>query len=124
MPIVNEGLEREMVHVTKPFEEKHIRGLFEDTDPLMQELAYALIVGDNKGVDRMTKEALEKGFSDGMDQWIALAVPPDLDSKDPELLGRLAEAERTAVRTVRKREIDSPLLELFDERIRSVKEEE
>ena len=63
MPIVNEGLEKEMVHVTKPFEEKHIRVLFEDTDPLMQELAYALIVGDNKGVDRMTSEALEKGFS-------------------------------------------------------------
>ena len=29
----------------------------------LQELAYALIVGDNKGVDRMTSEALEKGFS-------------------------------------------------------------
>ena len=63
MPIVNEGLEKEMVHVTKPFEQKHIRGLFDDADPLMQEIAYALIRGDNQGVDRMTKEALEKGFS-------------------------------------------------------------
>ena len=63
MPIVNEGLEKEMVHVTKPFEQKHIRELFDDADPLMQEIAYALIRGDNHEVDRMTKEALEKGFS-------------------------------------------------------------
>ena len=63
MPIVNEGLEKEIVHITKPFEEKHIRELFEHADPKMQEMAYALIVGDNHEVDRMTKEALEQGFS-------------------------------------------------------------
>ena len=63
MPIVHEGLEKEMVHVTKPFEEKHIRGLFQDADPLMQEMAYKLITGDNKEVDRLTRQALEQGFS-------------------------------------------------------------
>ena len=63
MPIVNEGLEKEMVHVTKPFEQKHIRDLFEHADPKMQEIAYALIVGDNREVDRMTTEALENGFA-------------------------------------------------------------
>ena len=62
MPIVNEGLEKEMAYVTKPFEVTHIRGLFEDTDPLMQEIAYALIIGDQHEVDRLTKEALERDF--------------------------------------------------------------
>jgi 5-methyltetrahydrofolate--homocysteine methyltransferase len=63
MPIVNDGLEKEMVHITKPFEEKHIRGLFEHADPKMQEIAYALITGDQHEVDRMTSESLEQGFS-------------------------------------------------------------
>jgi len=63
MPIVHQGLEKEMAHVTKPFEIKHIRELFEDTDPLMQEIAYALITGDNKRVDMLTTEALEQGFA-------------------------------------------------------------
>jgi 5-methyltetrahydrofolate--homocysteine methyltransferase len=63
MPIVNEGLEKEMVHITKPFEIKHIRELFEDADPLMQEIAIALITGDNKRVDALTVQALEQGFS-------------------------------------------------------------
>ena len=63
MPIVNEGLEKEMAYVTKPFEIKHIRGLFEDTDPLMQEMAYALITGDQHEVDRLTKQALGQDFS-------------------------------------------------------------
>jgi len=63
MPIVNEGLEKEMVHITKPSEEQHIRELFEDADPLMQEIAYSLVSGDNKEVDILTRDALEKGFS-------------------------------------------------------------
>ena len=63
MPIVHEGLEKEMVHITKPFEQKHIRELFDDADPLMQEIAHRLIIGDNGEVDRLTKQALEDGFS-------------------------------------------------------------
>ena len=63
MPIVHEGLEKEMVHITKPFEIKHIRDLFEDTAPLMQDMAYALITGDQHEVDRLTKDALDQGFS-------------------------------------------------------------
>ncbi len=35
MPVAHEGLEREIGYVTKPVEIKHIRGLFEGTDPLM-----------------------------------------------------------------------------------------
>ena len=58
----HEGLERELQHITKPFEIKHIRGLFEGTDPLMHEMAYSLITGDQHAVDRLTKEALERGF--------------------------------------------------------------
>ena len=63
MPVEHEGLERELGHVTKPFEAKHIRGLFETSDPLMHEIAYNLIVGNNKAVDELTKQALEQGFS-------------------------------------------------------------
>ena len=51
MPIVNEGIEQELQYVTKPFELDHIKGLFENTDPLMQEIAYALIKGDQHLVD-------------------------------------------------------------------------
>ena len=63
MPIVNEGLEKEMVHIAKPFEAQHIRDLFEEADPLMQEIAYALIRGDNNEDDSLTSDALEKGFT-------------------------------------------------------------
>ena len=63
MPIVHEGLEKQMVHITKPFEQKHIRDLFADADPLMQEMAHNLIIGDQHEVDRLTKSALEQGFS-------------------------------------------------------------
>ncbi len=58
----HEGLEQEIQYVTKPFEVKHIRSLFEGTDPLMHELAYALIKGDQHEVGRMTAQALENGF--------------------------------------------------------------
>jgi len=58
----HEGLEQEIQYVTKPFEVKHIRSLFEGTDPLMHELAYALIKGDQHAVDRMTAQALSDGF--------------------------------------------------------------
>ena len=62
MPIVNEGIISELVHVTKPFELNHIKGLYENTDPLMQETAYALITGDQHAVDRLTRQALDDGF--------------------------------------------------------------
>lgn len=63
MPIEHEGLEHELGYVTKPFEEKHIRGLFDGTDPLMHEIAYNLIVGNQHDVDRLVKQALDDGFS-------------------------------------------------------------
>ena len=63
MTTEHEGLERELLHIKKPSEIKHIRGLFEGTDPLMHDMAYALITGDQHEVDRLTKEALERGFS-------------------------------------------------------------
>ncbi len=62
MPIVNEGIEQEFQYVTKPSELDHIKGLFEHSDPLMQEIAYALIKGDQNLVDSLTKEALDEGF--------------------------------------------------------------
>jgi 5-methyltetrahydrofolate--homocysteine methyltransferase len=58
----HEGLEQEIQYVTKPFEVKHIRSLFEGTDPLMHELAFNLIKGDQHEVDRMTRQALDSGF--------------------------------------------------------------
>jgi 5-methyltetrahydrofolate--homocysteine methyltransferase len=59
----HEGLEKELQYITKPFEIKHIRSLFEDTDALMHELAYNLIRGDQHEVGRLTKQALDNGFS-------------------------------------------------------------
>ena len=63
MPIVNEGLEKEMVHISRPEELAHIRTLYDSGDELMQKIAYALITGNNGDVDRLTKQALEQDYS-------------------------------------------------------------
>ena len=47
----------------KPFELKHIQSLFNDSDPLMHEMAHNLIIGNQHEVDRLTKKALDSGFS-------------------------------------------------------------
>jgi|KNS12BottometaT_FD_k123_60129_2 5-methyltetrahydrofolate--homocysteine methyltransferase len=63
MPIVNEGIKSELVHISKPTELTHITEMFEKVDPIMQEMAYALIKGDQHEVGRMTKQALDDGYS-------------------------------------------------------------
>ena len=63
MPIAHEGILKELEYVTRPFEVKHVRSLYEDSDPKMHDVAYALIVGDNHEVDRLTRQALDDGFS-------------------------------------------------------------
>ena len=63
MPIVNEGLEQEMTYVTKPTEQKHIREQWDSAEPILQEISYNLIVGNNTEVDRLTEQALKDGFS-------------------------------------------------------------
>jgi 5-methyltetrahydrofolate--homocysteine methyltransferase len=63
MPIHHEGLETELGYITKPFESKHIRSLFEDSDPLMHDLAYHLIVGNHHEVDRLTQQALDESYA-------------------------------------------------------------
>ena len=63
MPVVNEGLEAELAYVENPDEQRHIRALWDEADPLMQEISYQLIVGRNQEVDRLTQQALEDGFS-------------------------------------------------------------
>ena len=63
MPIVNEGVIRELGYVTRPFELNHIKEMFEKAAPLMQDISYALITGNQHEVDRMTKQALDEGFS-------------------------------------------------------------
>ena len=62
MPIVNELLQQEMQYITKPFELKHIEGLFENGDELMQEIAISLIKGNNSQVDILTKNALSDNY--------------------------------------------------------------
>ena len=62
MPIVNELLQQEMQYITKPFELKHIEGLFENGDELMQEIAISLIKGNNSQVDILTKKALSDNY--------------------------------------------------------------
>ena len=63
MPIVNELLQQEMQYITKPFELKHIEGLFENGDELMQEIAISLIKGNNSQVDVHTKKALSENYA-------------------------------------------------------------
>mgnify|MGYP001385835625 FL=1 len=63
MPIVNEGILEEMKHIANPSELKHIQEIYEKTDPLMQEIAYALITGNNQKVDELTKDSLDNGYS-------------------------------------------------------------
>ena len=63
MPIVNEGIKSELGYISRPFELNHITEMFERVDPLMQEIAYALITGDQHEVGRMTKQALDDGYA-------------------------------------------------------------
>ena len=63
MPIVNEGIKSELEYISRPSELKHITEMFEKVDPLMQEMAYALITGDQHEVGRMTKQALDDGYT-------------------------------------------------------------
>ena len=63
MAIVNEGLKKELVYVTRPFELERVTRTFEAAHPLMQNISYALIQGDQHAVDRLTQQALEKNFS-------------------------------------------------------------
>lgn len=63
MAIQHEGLAKEFEWVTRPGEQKHIGESIEKTDLLMQEMSYQLIIGANTEVDRLTKEALDKGYS-------------------------------------------------------------
>ena len=62
MPIVNEDLKQQLGYITRPTEVKHITEMFERIEPRFQEMAVALIGGDQHAVDRMTKEALDQGF--------------------------------------------------------------
>ena len=74
MPVANEGLEKELGCLTSPSDIEHIRGLFEHSAPLMHDIAYCVIAGcDEKspdyrsdaevGAERLTKQALDQGFS-------------------------------------------------------------
>ena len=63
MTTSNPGLAEELEHVANASERRHIEGLFQGTDPLMHQIAYDLIVGHNHEVDRLTREALDLGFS-------------------------------------------------------------
>ena len=63
MPLVNEGLENELGYIANPAELKHVRGLFENADSLMQEISHHLIVGNQHDVNRLTEQALNQGFT-------------------------------------------------------------
>ena len=63
MSITNKGIQKELGYVTKAFELNHLKELFEKVDPLMQDIAYYLITGNQHEVDRLTKQALDDGFT-------------------------------------------------------------
>jgi 5-methyltetrahydrofolate--homocysteine methyltransferase len=63
MPLHNADLEKELDCITQPDERKHMRGLFEASDPIMHDIAYNLIVGNHHEVDRLTRQALAHGYA-------------------------------------------------------------
>lgn len=63
MPELFEGLEKELTHISQPAELKPLLEIFQASDPLLQEMAFKLITGNNVDVDRLTQEALDSGFS-------------------------------------------------------------
>ena len=63
MPVVNNGLEAELAYIENADEQRHIRALWDEADPLMQEISYQLIIGQNLEVDRLTQQALDDGFA-------------------------------------------------------------
>ena len=63
MPVTNEDLESELGYVNNPAEQQHIRALWDEADPLMQDISVSLIKGDNNKVDQLTQEALKSGFT-------------------------------------------------------------
>ena len=61
--IANETIRREIEeYLDRPEEIERNVGLFARVRPLMQELAAALIEGDDGAVDRLTKQALDEGI--------------------------------------------------------------
>ena len=62
MAIVNLQLKEELKYISKPEELKHISEMLEKIDPLMQNIAYGLIIGGQNTVGKLTKEALAKGY--------------------------------------------------------------
>jgi 5-methyltetrahydrofolate--homocysteine methyltransferase len=63
MPLHNKELEKELGYVTVPSEMERIRHLFEVSDPIMHDIAYNLIVGNHHEIDRLTRQALDDGYS-------------------------------------------------------------
>ena len=58
----HEGLLKEFEWVTKESEKKHIGESIAKTSLEMQEIAFALIQGDNDSVDKLTKQNLDNGI--------------------------------------------------------------
>lgn len=63
MSILNDGLEEELNWITIPEENRRIRDVLENADRLMQDITYNVIIGAHHESDRLTKEALDEGFS-------------------------------------------------------------
>ena len=63
MPINHDGLNEEISYVSNESEIQHIKGLFDNSDPKMHEIAHKLLIGDQHSVDELTKKALDDGFT-------------------------------------------------------------
>ena len=63
MAIKNKGLALEFEYVTRPGEQKHIGEGLDQADECMQEIAYQLIIGAHTEVGRLTKNALDDGYT-------------------------------------------------------------
>src|SRR4051794_5979107 len=63
MAIENAALRKELDDfVTRPHEREWLTGVFDRCAPIFEDMAVALIGGDQVTVDRLTRQALDEGF--------------------------------------------------------------
>jgi len=63
MTASNAALQKELDdYVHRPHEREWLQGVFDRTEPIFQDMAYALNQGDQNTVDRLVRQALDEGF--------------------------------------------------------------
>jgi 5-methyltetrahydrofolate--homocysteine methyltransferase len=62
MAIENKGIEEELEWVEDPTESGALRAIFERAEPIMEDIAYGVIAGDQQTCDTLTRKAIDDGL--------------------------------------------------------------